>query len=167
MTQPEHWHVVKTQPQKELLACAHLERQGVTSFFPRFTKTIRRGSRFGERQQALFPGYVFVAATQDPAVWRQISNTRGVAYLIKQGRAGCPARVPDAVMSEILAHFAGPGGGAAAELGVGDAVEIERGPLAGLAARIISLDARGRVELLLDLMGGVPVTLARDQLRAA
>ncbi|MFM7028546.1 MAG: transcription termination/antitermination protein NusG [Chakrabartia sp.] len=167
MTEPKHWHVIKTQPQKETLACAHLERQGVASFFPRYTKTIRRGSRFVERSQALFPGYVFVAATDDPAIWRQISNTRGVAYLVKLGRAGEPARVPDEVMSEILAHFAEAGSVASNELAVGDAVEIERGPLAGLAARIISLDARGRVELLLELMGGVPVTLARDQLRAA
>lgn len=162
------WLVAKTQPQKETVASTHLARQGLETFLPRYRKTIRKGSRFTDLWRPLFPGYVFIAAGDDPAIWRQIGGTRGIAYLVGFGRTGRPAIVPEAIMGDLLA-ISDPDSQLPADRGfaVGDQVEIERGPFSGLTARILSLNDRGRVELLLEIMGGVAANLGVDQLRSA
>lgn len=160
------WFVAKTQPQKEAVACINLERQGCRVFFPRYLKTLRKGSRFTERWKPLFPGYVFIAAEEAPDIWRHINGTRGIAYLVGFGQNGRPAAVPPAIIQDLLA-MSDPQGRFSVELDfeAGDLVQIERGPFSGLTARILSLNARGRVELLLELMGGVSTSLDVHHLR--
>jgi transcriptional antiterminator RfaH len=162
------WFVVKTLPNKERVARVNLEMQGVTVFCPRFRKTVRKGSRFQEKTLPLFPGYVFAALPQDPALWRQVQNSRGVAYLLRQGATGIPIPVPDKIMADLFS--------ACEEEEIrperpifqrGEAVVVEQGPMSGLTAKVLTLDGQGRVAILLDIMGGVEAKISSQHLRAA
>jgi transcriptional antiterminator RfaH len=99
----------------------------------------------------LFPGYCFLAIE---AQWHAARWSIGVLGLIMDGLR--PARVPDAVISEIRARERGglvelprcPG------FKVGDQVRILQGPLAGHLGLYAGMRARERVLVLLALLGG-------------
>lgn len=151
------WHAAKTIPQKERIAQINLERQGVTTLLPRFWKTYRRLKRFENRLRPVFPGYIFFQCPPDPALWRNIGGTLGVSYILWSSRR-TPALVPSAFM-ESLAGSCVDGVFQAPEqnLKIGTQVQIVRGPFTGSLASVCTLDDRGRVSLLLNVMGGTIV----------
>lgn len=159
------WYVAKTKPHKERLAELNLANQGVRAFLPRHRTTRRRFNAFEDRLEPLFPGYIFFSSGKDPALWRAIGGTRGLQYVL-WGDGRTPRPVPEAVMREIIAaNETGTAGGDADGLAPGDAVTISRGPFTGFLARVRALDGRGRVELLLEAMGGVGLSMGLDGVR--
>lgn len=76
------WFVARTIPQKEEIARVNLERQGIEAFLPRFWKTYRRAKRFEDRLCPLFPGYIFFQSEADPVIWRNVSGTLGVSFVL-------------------------------------------------------------------------------------
>ena len=102
----------------------------------------------------LFPGYVFVSFDVDNDPWRSINGTLGVRRLISYDPAR-PQPMPDAAMTQLLGRCHD---GIVTKLigGVqpGDAVKIVSGPFAGQLAEVESLDNKGRVRILLSILGG-------------
>ncbi len=149
------WYVAKTLPQKEEVARINLEQQGIAAFLPRFWKTCRRRKQFENRLRPVFPSYIFFQSNDDPALWRSISGTRGVSYVL-WGSGRRPAPVPAQFMAELTcACVDGILAIGEKALKVGAQVQVNRGPFTGLLAKVCALDDRGRVSLFLDLMGGV------------
>lgn len=148
------WYVARTHARKEEVARVNLANQGLQVFLPRISETRRSEKGFREHECPLFPSYIFFKAPTDQALWRSVSGTRGISYIVGT-KHGLPTPVPSAVMTQLLQL--GPDGlinfGRPAFL-VGDAVAVRKGPLTGLSAHIHALDNHGRVELLLDIMGG-------------
>ncbi|MGE0457319.1 MAG: transcription termination/antitermination protein NusG [Bauldia sp.] len=144
------WYVVQTQPNREGLAETHLRRQAFETFQPLQRRTTRHARQFRTREAPLFPRYLFVAFDIGRDRWRSINGTLGVVRLLTAGNA--PLAVPRGTVEQLQAEGleANPISG----LGPGQPVRVNSGPLAGLVGRLMKLDATGRVEVLLQLLGG-------------
>jgi transcriptional antiterminator RfaH len=146
------WCVVYTQPHRELRAKAHLKNQDFRVFLPLHRKTVRHARRFRAVLAPLFPRYLFVQLTIGRDHWTPILGTYGVSNLVMEGDA--PRRVPFGIVEALLditderdvVHLDDT-------LKAGDSVRITTGAFAGLIGKLASLDADGRVQVLLNVLG--------------
>lgn len=143
-----------------MLALQHLERQGFAAFCPRFRKTRRHARRIDHVLSPVFPGYIFVRFDRDQDQWRSINGTVGVSRLVGNSSAR-PQPMPDAAMETIMARC--EGGvmvGAMDAFHQGQQVRLLSGPFADQLAEVERLHDRGRVRVLLNILGGIsPVDL--------
>ena len=146
------WYVVRCHAGQEARAERHLVNQSFVTFLPRIERSVRHARRIGVVHAALFPGYLFVRLDLERQRWRHINATYGAKGLVMQGER--PAAVPPGIVESIMA-LTRPGGlvDFTPALVPGAAVRIVAGPLAGTIAELAACDARGRVDLLLDIMG--------------
>ena len=161
----ERWYAVNALPHKEVLAKANLERQGWRSFLPLVLKTRRHARKLQTVRAPLFPRYLFVALDVARDRWRSVNGTLGVVSLVMAGDMPCP--VPQGIVEEWLAAVR-PDGVVDPDYGFrpGDPVCLVAGPFAGGLGKLLSLDDKGRVEMLLEMLNGsVRVKVARDMLR--
>jgi transcription elongation factor/antiterminator RfaH len=150
----EAWYVVETHSRAERVAQSHLERQGFPSFCPQFRKTRRHARRVDEIVAPVFPGYVFAAFDRDRDNWTAINGTRGVRRLVGPC-ANRPQPMPTVAMEALLARCDGDRmARLCPSLEQGRKVRVLTGPFADLLAEVHALDGRGRVQILLDILGG-------------
>jgi len=163
----ERWFVAQTLCHRERLARLHLDAQGFRSFLPRFHKTVRHARSLREVIAPVFPGYIFVVLNPERDRWRSINGTFGVARLISAH--GRPTPAPTGVVEALLAGVDAMGlVRFDAGLQLGQPVRVVAGPFAGVLGVLQRLDGKGRVQVLLDIMGGqAPVTMDRVHLTAA
>lgn len=162
------WYVVETLPQKEACAAEHINRQGFEVFFPRFRK-VRHHARKRETILApVFPGYMFTRLDLKADRWVAINSTRGVKRLVGFD-GGRPQEVDPEVMDALLERCEhGVMSQMVEQLNPGDSVRVNTGPLADLVGTIESLDSKGRVNLLFQILGSKRViTVARSAVRPA
>jgi transcriptional antiterminator RfaH len=117
---------------------------------------------------ALFPGYLFVAFDPARQPWRAINGTCGVQRLICRGDQ--PAAVPHRFMDALRARCDAEGFIALPEpeFRAGDIVRLREGAFADHVAKILRLEGRGRVWLLMDVLGRPVMTGApREDIVAA
>jgi transcription elongation factor/antiterminator RfaH len=158
-SQQERWYVARTLPQRELQAAKQLANQDFRAFVPRYWKNRRHARRVETISAPLFPRYIFVILDRSRDRWRSINGTLGVERLLIQG--GEPRPVPHGVV-ESLVDCADAEGNIQFhyELKEGQSLKVTAGPFADLVGTLERLDDRGRVSVLLELMGGpVRVTL--------
>jgi transcriptional antiterminator RfaH len=100
----------------------------------------------------LFPGYVFVAIDLSKHRWRSVNGTFGVASLIMGGEQ--PTPVPSGVVEALIASCESHEAVRLdCRLEIGQKVRILSGPFAETLCRLAHLDDRGRVCVLLEIMG--------------
>jgi transcriptional antiterminator RfaH len=146
------WVVLKTQPQREVLAAEAVRARGGESFVPYLPARRRDG-----RAVPLFPGYLFarVASAEDLL---PIRSAPGVAYVLPRA-AGAPALVPELVVDALRGRTAYP------TLRHGDHVVIEDGPFRWMEAVFDrQLSAAGRVRILLALVNRTVALQVDEQL---
>lgn len=147
------WYVAEAQPKREALAIEHLRRQGFRGFCPRFRKVRTHGRKRELVLVPLFPGYVFVRIDIERQPWRSINGTLGVKRLVGSER-NRPDTIPAAAMQALLRRC---DDGVVTQLvdqpKAGQAVRILSGPFADSLAEIEALDERGRVNVLLEILG--------------
>ena len=137
------WVVAQTQPQNELRASTHIERQGGDVFGPTFYDKRCRVQR-------LFPGYLFVHI-EGTAAW--LRNTMGVLRVLSMGQRAC--EVPPSLIEsyELLADDTGvvilPGD----LYSQGQKVRFIEGPLENRIGIVEGMDAQQRVCVLLSILG--------------
>ena len=148
----ERWFVARVLSHRENRAQFNLHRLGFRSFVPRLRRTVRHARRLRDTLQPLFPGYIFIIIDLSKHRWRSINGTFGVASLIMG--AEHPRPVPPGVV-EALVESCESGGAVRVEdsLEVGQKVRILSGPFAETLCRLAHLDDRGRVRVLLEIMG--------------
>ncbi len=146
------WYVVQTRPRAESWATANLERQGYRVFYPRAQKAVRHARAVRRELSPLFPGYVFVQRDISVETWRSVNGTFGVVRLI--GCGDTPLPVPRGVVESLMSRAAADGKvDWTASLKPGQAVRVIDGPFGDFFGVLQSLDASGRVRVLLELMG--------------
>jgi len=157
------WYVVETLPRKEVLAQVHLEQQAYICFVPRFRKVRRHARRVDTVLAPLFPNYLFIRIDPENHPWRSVNGTIGVKRLVGS-ELRLPSAVPERAMKAILDRCEGDIMTRMIEdLVPGSEVRLAYGPFADAIARIESLDGRGRVSVLLDILGRrVSVKVATD-----
>jgi len=163
----ERWFLAHTLPRGELQAELHLEEQGFRTHLPKIMKTIRHGRQLRTIRAPLFPRYLFIILDLGRDRWLSIRSTAGVSSLFTCD--GRPIPVPVGVVEALIARRNECGlTRVDAGLAVGKSVRILSGPFADFAGTLERLDAKGRVRVLLDMMGTtVPVELDRSGLLPA
>ena len=164
----ERWYVAQTIAKREFGAALQLEAQRFRIFLPYLIKTARHARRTREVKAAAFPGYLFVAIDTRRDRWRSVNGTIGVSRLVAGGD-GAPAPVPYGVVETLFGYLDETGACRFdRDLVLGQRVRVVAGPLAEAIGRLVRLDGRGRVQVLLEILGGrIPVTLERSALEAA
>jgi transcriptional antiterminator RfaH len=164
----ERWYVAMTLPRKERLAAANLANQNYRSFLPIQLETRRHARKFRIVLAPVFPRYIFIILDVDGQRWRSVNGTFGVQRLITDGER--PLAVAPGVV-ETLVQSSDQRGALiykTDDLAIGDRVQLVAGPFAGSLGILQRLDGPGRVQVLLELLGGpVKVTTARDTVAAA
>ena len=148
-----NWYAVQTQPNRENLAVAHLERQGFDVWLPRIEQIIRHARQTKRVRRPLFPGYLFINLDLETTMWRTINGTVGVKNIVSCGHT--PSVVDREFItvlkaSESLEGFVDTGND---NLRPGQDVEILSGPMAGQIGKLLRLDAGNRVTVLLQMLG--------------
>jgi transcriptional antiterminator RfaH len=147
------WYVAATHPQKEQVAAYHLERQGFTTFLPRFEKVRRHARKVDTILSSLFPGYIFVSFDVDAQPWHSIRSTFGVRHLVGPNPSR-PQTVPRDVIDMLQARSEqGVINKTLHHLRPGDEVRVINGPFAEHIAKVESLSDRDRVNLLFHILG--------------
>jgi transcriptional antiterminator RfaH len=155
----ERWYVVQSQPRKEFVAAHNLENQNFRTFLPRLKKTVRHARRTQIVYAPLFPRYLFVVLDLDRDRWRSVLGTLGVSQIIID--SGRPKPVPIGVV-EVLGKAVGHDMAAnfSELITVGADVRFLSGPLAEQIGRVVRLDEKGRVAVLMELLGAERVVSA-------
>jgi transcription antitermination factor NusG len=149
----ERWFVARTHPYRESSAQFNLERLGFGTFLPRVRRTIRHARKLRNVLAPLFPGYIFVVLDLSRDRWRSVNGATGVASLIMGTEQPIPA--PHGVVEALIAARESSGPVCLDQhLKVGQMVRILSGPFARALCRLEQLDDRGRVCVLLEIMGG-------------
>ncbi len=164
LAEGERWYVVHTLPHRELQAERQLAAQGFRSFLPRQRKTVRHARKLRTISAPFFPRYLFVVLDLGRDRWRSVNGTFGVASLVMG--EDYPLPVPAGLVEGLIAACNADGNlqfGSALKLG--QPVRVVTGPFAALIGEIGRLDGGGRVQVLLQLLGGtVPVQIGREAL---
>jgi transcriptional antiterminator RfaH len=148
------WYVAQTQAGREALAIQHLKRQGFEAFHPRFRKRRRHARRIDEVLAPVFPGYVFVRFDRERDQWRAVNGTIGVSRLLV-ATPNRPQPMPEAAMVALRARCQDDVmGDLVPDLRPGQVVRLISGPFAEQWVEIDRLDDRGRVLVLLNILGG-------------
>jgi transcription antitermination factor NusG len=148
----ERWFVARVLPHQEIRAQLNLHQLGFRSFLPRVRRTVRHARKLRDTLKPLFPSYIFVAIDLSKHRWRSINGTFGVASLIMGVEQ--PTSVPPGVVEALIASCENcrvvrlDDG-----LEIGRKVRILSGPFADALCRLEHLDDRGRVRVLLEIMG--------------
>jgi transcriptional antiterminator RfaH len=100
----------------------------------------------------LFPSYIFIIIDLSKHRWRSINGTFGVASLIMGAEQ--PRPVPPGVVEALVASCENCAVVRFDDgLEIGQKVRILSGPFAETLCRLARLDDRGRVQVLLEIMG--------------
>lgn len=159
------WFIAQLKPNGINNALRNLQRQGFATFHPRQPVTRRLRNKLVTREEAVFPGYVFVGFDPVTAPWRRINATLGIARLLTTPSLQ-PAVVPSDFMAALWDRCGEDGLVKPPDvLAPGDKVRVRTGPFSDVVSRIESLDGAGRVGLLLEVMGqAVRVSIRAEDL---
>jgi transcriptional antiterminator RfaH len=128
-------------------------------------RTVRHARNLRTVLASLFPGYIFVILDLSRHRWRSVNSTFGVASLIMCAERPLP--VPPGVVETLIA--ASEGSQIVRfdrDLEIGQKVRIISGPFAEAVCRLVHLDEKERVRVLLEIMGG-QVAVQLDRWRIA
>lgn len=145
------WAVINTHPHKERLALDNLKRQAFETYCPMLRATVRHARRTSVVLRPMFPGYVFAAMNPDHQRWRPLLSTFGVRTVVRNGDSLSlmPEAFIEAMRSrEVDGAIARP----SSPYHVGQEVRLVAGPFDGLVAKIIAMDDRERLVVLMDLL---------------
>lgn len=150
----EHWHILYTKPRKESQVNRQLMDRELETFFP--VVQLDRGYGRGIRAEPFFPHYLFVRYdmyTSDAAGLQWLAGVRSVVTFGNR-----PAIVPDEVVAALRLRMEPyeeqvlhPGEW---RFKPGEAVEVMKGPFAGLNAVFQKgLNGKDRVQVLMHVLG--------------
>jgi transcriptional antiterminator RfaH len=159
------WYAVMCKPRQEVLAEANLINQWYRVYLPRLATQNRRGGKWIDAIEPLFPRYLFVSPKDEQQSLAPVRSTLGVTGLVKFGSQ--PATISDIAIT-VLRDQHDPSTGACAVRSVfarDTPVKFQTGPFAGLEGVFEAETADARVFVLLDFLGKInKVKVSRDWL---
>jgi transcriptional antiterminator RfaH len=158
----QNWYLIFCKPRQERRAQENLDRQGYTTYLPRILNRRRRGVRWVQVIEPMFPRYLFIRLDELVDDWAPIRSTFGVTCMVRFGYQ-VPV-VPATIVAGIEARETEEGYHVAPGLDFrkGERVRVLHGPMAGLEGIFAARSARERVLILLDMLGqsvGVQIDL--------
>ncbi len=146
------WYVVHTQARAERLAENHLKQQGYRVFCPVIKRETRHARKVKTVLAPLFPRYIFASFNPARDRWLSINGTVGVLRLITANDRpqALPKDLVEALM-DMPADEADPD----QTFQPGQNVQLLGRQFTEFVGQIRSLDDKGRVQVLLEIMGRV------------
>ena len=141
----KHWYLIKTKSKQENIAILNLENQNFHVYCP--YALIRN------KNEVLFPGYIFIQLDKDTQNWSPIRSTKGVLYFVRFGLSY--AKIPDNIIEFIKTNQLNT----AEKLKninkfkPGDKVQITDGVFKNCIAIFKSYKSDERVILLMNILG--------------
>ena len=163
-----YWYVVETHPYAEAKAEAHLRRQGFITYLPKLLKSRRHARKTEQVSRPLFPRYMFVLIDHTHQGWHAIRSTFGVSNLV--GGDNGPVAVQDGVIEALRQRETADGYFKfdAPKFVRGAAVQVLDGVFGSCLGLFESMNDKGRVAVLLDILGRrVRVVLEAESVAAA
>jgi len=135
------------------LAVQNLDRQGFETFLPKIKVTTKKENKFVDKEVFVFPGYAFIGVNLQNSYWTKINSTYGVSKLLSFNNK--PSEVPLDFMVALKKRFEDNINPTIDEnLKRGDTIKFNNGPFTDIVANIESIDAKKRIYVLLEVMGG-------------
>lgn len=150
----QRWYVVQSQPNAEAKAIAHLNRQGFSTYLPRYLKRRRHARRVETVAASLFPRYLFVAVDLNAQRWRSIFSTVGVSRLVCNGEL--PTPIPDRVIDALKVREDANGFiqlDRRPSFRPGDKIRVLDGVFADCLGLYEGMKDTDRIAILLDMLG--------------
>lgn len=148
----KQWYLIYTKPRQELIAVANLQNQAYTAFAPQLSVKKRTNQGWKQVNEPLFPSYVFIQLDDVTDDWKPIRSTRGVSGFVRFG-SGVPVPIRDELMQPLLTlDLMQASERLSAQPKVGDRVIVPIGDT-WVSALVTAENAKGRVEVLLNLLG--------------
>lgn len=141
----KEWYLIKIKPCQEKIAIANLENQSYRVYCP--------SALINNKNQYLFPGYLFIQLDKNNQNWSPIRSTRGVMFFVRFGLN--LAKIPDSIIEFIRKNEKNTVNKIKSinEFKKGDQVQITEGVFKNFVAIYKSIKSNDRVILLLNLMG--------------
>ena len=145
------WYLLSIRPNAYKLAEENLARQGFGVFSPKHNSTKKKGSRFVNHLQPLFPGYLFAEVCKSSPEVKVLNSTRGVKKIISFTDRYYPLK--DSLVEKLRSHCdANDVFFHEFSFKLGDRVKIEHGPFASFFGKIVSAKSSLRVQVLLEFL---------------
>lgn len=146
-----NWFVVKVKPHKERVALINLRRQDFKTLAPRMPTTPK--SKIRNKEEPLFPGYIFVQVNLEIQSLTSVNSTIGVQYVVNFNNR--PSPVLTEIIETIVKQTDKSGFFYSREkLLPGTNVRVLGGPLDGFIGIVAKLDKNERSTVLLNIMNG-------------
>lgn len=151
---PLNWFALLTRSNFEQTVYKGITGKKIEAFLPKTRRKSQRKDRKLMIEVPLFPGYLFVRSTLDPADQLKILKTIGAVRLLGNAKGAVP--VPDSqieslqIMTRANVDLIS---GSSMLLQKGDPVMILEGPLAGVKGEFTRHKGQGRVIIKIDLLG--------------
>jgi transcriptional antiterminator NusG len=143
------WYAVRVRSNYEKRVADALQGKDIEQFVPMYRRRVRWSDRMRERESPLFAGYVF--AHFDVERRLPVLQLSGVVSIVGCGKTPQPIDHGEIDALRLVAATA-----LSAEpwpyLRVGDAVRVDRGPLAGLEGRLVSVRKSKRLIVAVSLL---------------
>lgn len=139
------WYLIKTKPRQEKIAISNLENQNYQVYCPYVL--------LNNKNQFLFPGYLFIHLDNESQDWSPIRSTKGVLNFVRFGLNF--AKVPDKVIDLITLNEKNTANNFKNinEFKKGDIVQINDGVFKSCVAIFQSIKSDERALILLNLLG--------------
>lgn len=147
------WIAVNTHPNAEPQAILNLRRQDYRCYCPTVEATRRHARKVETVRRPFFPGYLFVDIASREGIWRPIASTLGVRQVVRFGDAlgEVPGGLVETLQSreeagDLRAHDV------LERFHAGQQVRFDGTAFHDLVGRIVEIDAKERIWVLLDLL---------------
>lgn len=158
------WIAVNTHANAESLAVSNLRRQRYDCYCPTYPAQRRHARKVEAVRRPLFPGYVFVDVGSRDGIWRPIMSTIGVRAVVRFGeRLGVLPGNLVATLREREAEGDLRAFDADERLQLGQEVRFDGTAFNDLIGRIVAIDAKDRILVLLDLLQRTVQVMAKPQ----
>jgi transcription antitermination factor NusG len=144
------WSALHTHYQHERKVEALLSAKGFETFLPTYESIRKWKDRTKKISEALFPGYLFIADVSEHRL--QVVTTPGVCAIVSV--AGTPATIPGHEIEAIRRCVSDPAKVAPHPcLRGGDSVQVQSGPLAGVAGILVRMKDSCRLVVSVEILG--------------
>ena len=154
MTHEFHWFALLTRSNFEQVVFDQIIRKKMAAFLPKTKRLSRRKNRKKVIQVPLFPGYLFVKSSMDPACQLAALKTLGAVRFL--GNLQGPIPVPETQIHSLQLLTASEYDlvtGTCSRLTQGDPVMVMQGPMAGARGEFIQYRGKGRIIIRIPLLG--------------
>lgn len=149
----KRWCIAQIKPNSYASAILNLERQGFQTFLPKMEITERQENKFVVKNVYVFPGYMFVCFDSHNNTWTKINSTYGVSKILTFNQK--PSEISSDLILELKNRYEINSNLTQKEkLQKGNSIKFYKGLLAGLIAKVESVDEKNRIWILLEAMGG-------------